>query len=563
MNFRTCVTGSRIFWTGSQSPDVPSEDAMETGKISYYEQAYTLRGENARLRKRIELLEQGLGIPALKASHEKELHKKDHAIEMLRKESRRYHDLWQRQVSRNGHETVGEEGEELLSLRAENSTLKKDNELLKSQLKDALEQIKKLKAQINRDFENSSLPSSDRPFHKKIHNSRVQSGRRPGGQAGHTGHRRPHMQPTEPPVEIPVPEDIAEDPDYYLTGKTISKQVVDLRVSVTVTEYRTPEYRSRTTGIRGHAPFPSGIANEFGYGPNARALAFLLNSYCNVSIDKTREIIAGLSDGSILLSKGMISHLPEHFSDATEAERKKIFEHLTLSPSIHADFTPGRVNGKCIQILLCTDGNELLYLMRDHKGHKGIAGSPLEHYRNVIIHDHDSTFYSYGGDHQECLAHVLRYLQDSIDNEPCLHWNRDMKAFLSKMIHDTKDRRPDLSPEEILSIEREYDRILVNAELEYREHPPSKYYPDGYNLFSRMKKYKREHLLFLKHPEIEYTNNPAERGLRKYKRKQKQAVTFRSKNSVETLCNCMSIIETMRSSDVNIYLVAAKAFSAD
>ena len=108
---------------------------METGKISYYEQAYTLRGENARLRKRIELLEQGLGIPALKASHEKELHKKDHAIEMLRKESRRYHDLWQRQVSRNGHETVGEEGEELLSLRAENSTLKKDNELLKSQLK--------------------------------------------------------------------------------------------------------------------------------------------------------------------------------------------------------------------------------------------------------------------------------------------------------------------------------------------------------------------------------------------------------------------------------------------
>ena len=140
-------------------------------------------------------------------------------------------------------------------------------------------------------------------------------------------------------------------------------------------------------------------------------------------------------------------------------------------------------------------------------------------------------------------------------------WNKDMKEFLSKIIHDTKERRSELSLEEISLIEKEYDKILVSAELDYREHPPSKYYPDGYNLFSRMKKYKREHLLFLDHPEIEYTNNPAERGLRKYKRKQKQAVTFRSKNSVETLCNCMSIIETMRSSGANIFLVASKVFS--
>lgn len=534
---------------------------MAQNKISYYEQAFRLHHENAALRKKIESLEQGQGIPALVASHEKELRKKDNAIKKIQRESQRYHDLWQHQVALNRMNGIGEEGEEILALRKENLRLKKDNELLKKQLDSSLELVKKLKAQIGRDFENSSLPSSAKPFHKKIHNSRVRSGRRPGGQAGHRGHRRPHMEPTEPAVEIPVPKDIADNPDYYLTGKTISKQVVDLHVNVSVTEYRTPEYRSRITGIRGHAPFPAGIANEFSYGPNARALAFLLNSYCNVSIDKTREIISGLSDGSILLSKGMISHLPEHFSDAIETERKKIFERLTLSPSIHADFTSGRVNGKCVQILLCTDGDELLYLLRDHKGHKGITGSPLEDYKNIIIHDHDVTFYSYGGSHQECLAHVQRYLQDSIDNEPDLHWNKDMKEFLSKIIHDTKERRSELSLEEISLIEKEYDKILVSAELDYREHPPSKYYPDGYNLFSRMKKYKREHLLFLDHPEIEYTNNPAERGLRKYKRKQKQAVTFRSKNSVETLCNCMSIIETMRSSGANIFLVASKVFS--
>lgn len=47
----------------------------------------------------------------------------------------------------------------------------------------------KLKAQLNRDYENSSIPSSKTVCHKKISNSREKSGRRPGGQPGHKGHR--------------------------------------------------------------------------------------------------------------------------------------------------------------------------------------------------------------------------------------------------------------------------------------------------------------------------------------------------------------------------------------
>lgn len=46
--------------------------------------------------------------------------------------------------------------------------------------------------------------------------------------------------------------------------------------------------------------------------------------------------------------------------------------------------------------------------------------------------------YNYGSDHQECLAHVLRYLQDSIENEPELTWNVKMKEFLSSLIHSFK-----------------------------------------------------------------------------------------------------------------------------
>ena len=48
----------------------------------------------------------------------------------------------------------------------------------------------KLRAQINRDHENSSIPSSKTLRKKKITNSREKTGRKPGGQPGHKGHCR-------------------------------------------------------------------------------------------------------------------------------------------------------------------------------------------------------------------------------------------------------------------------------------------------------------------------------------------------------------------------------------
>ena len=48
----------------------------------------------------------------------------------------------------------------------------------------------KLRAQINRDYKNSSIPSSKSIKRKKIANSREKSGRKPGGQPGHPGHHR-------------------------------------------------------------------------------------------------------------------------------------------------------------------------------------------------------------------------------------------------------------------------------------------------------------------------------------------------------------------------------------
>lgn len=76
-----------------------------------------------------------------------------------------------------------------------------------------------------------------------------------------------------------------------------------------------------------------------------------------------------------------------------------------------------------------------MYFTRRKKGHEGVKGTPVEDYQRILVHDHEKTFFRYGTDHQECLAHVLRYLKDSIENEGDRTWNRQMRSLIQEMIH--------------------------------------------------------------------------------------------------------------------------------
>lgn len=536
---------------------------MSTG-YDIYRENIILHGENARLRKALEAFEKDmeykLHLSSLVASYEKKLQKLTNALSRAEKQKMKYHGLWQMQVKQNRHYEAPEDTVLIEELKKTIDELRKEKEVLAAALSEANATIAKLKAQMNRDHENSSNPSSQRPFHKKISNSRVRTGRKPGAQPGHTGHKRPFMKPSEPPVILPAPGNLKNDPDWYPTGKFIKKQLIDIEISMSVKEYRAEVWRNRLTGSRSHAAFPDGIVNDCNYGSNIKTLAFLLNNYCNVSIDKTAELLSGMTGGKIQLSRGMISSLPLQFSKATQKDLEQISAMLLLAPSMHIDFSPVRVNGSACQTMVCANKNEILYCAREHKGHAGIQGTPAEVYEQTLIHDHDKTFYSYGGSHQECLAHVLRYLQDSIDNEPQLKWSRSMKEFLQGVIHEVKQNGP-LSAERIGAIKDQYDTILDTAFSEYDAHPPSKYYPDGFNLASRLRSYKGSHLYFLDHPEVDYTNNLAERELRKLKRKFKQVVTFRSDKTVEYLCNCMSVLETGRLQGASCFDISMKAFS--
>jgi hypothetical protein len=487
-----------------------------------------------------------------------------------------------KELSKKGRELKAMEERALRAERQRDECKDKNRDLLselyrvKTELFEEQGKNLKLTAQVNRDFENSSVPSSLSPNHKKIPNSREKTGRTPGGQRGHEGHTRKKQTPTVR-IPIPAPAEYEDNPLFKPTGNIVSKQVVNVKVSLEVTEYFTPEFRNTKTGQRVHAEFPEGMNEEVNYGGSVKALAFLLNNYCNVSIDKTRGLLSELTGGALEISKGMINGLCEEFSVKTEDERKKSWEELLTSPSMHTDGTGVRVNGKNMNVLVCVSGDNVLFFAREHKGHEGVKGTPVEKCVNVLIHDHDITFYSYGGGHQECLVHILRYLKDSIANEPGLTWNKMMHSLLREMIHCWKDLgrkaasdaekeddapKPKVVPdtEKAEEFENRYNEILKIAEREYEYEPPTAYYKDGYNLYKRLGEFSESCLLFLHNAAVTPDNNLSERLLRKIKRKMRQIISWRSFKNLSFFCDCMGVIESLRARDENLYDTVTKAF---
>ena len=456
-------------------------------------------------------------------------------------------------------------GKQIFELTMENARLKEELYAAKVAHMEEKDKNDALTARINKDHTNSSKPSSANPNHATIHNSREKSGRKPGGQKGHVHHPRKRHIPTET-ISIPAPKEYLDLTQYRPTGKTITKQLVKVHMVTEVIEYQTPEFRNQQTGQRVHAPFPEGVIYDVNYDGTVKALAYMLNSECCVSIGKTHSFINDFSQGELSLSDGMICNLSKQFSEKTEDERNEIFLDLFSAPVMHADFTFGRVAGKQGAVIItATPEGKVLYQAREKKGDDGVKGSPLEFYDGILVSDHESAIIKHGSLRQECMAHIQRYMRASIENEPGKTWSSDMLQWISRavkywnLINSGEEEYDEQEAEKLID---EFNRILEKAKEEYEYVPPTDYYRDGYNTFLRMYEDRESYILFLRNPSVPSTNNLAERSGRRYKRKNAQVMSFRSMKGAEYFCDGLSIRESIKSRGENLFNELADRFNS-
>lgn len=438
---------------------------------------------------------------------------------------------------------VAELNDTVLSVMKENEDLKGQNA--------------KLRAQITKDNTNSSIPSSQCPNHKTP-NNREKTGRKAGAQKGHKGHRRKHLEPTEEIHRLAPPHIVVNNPDYYKTDQKIVKQLIRISLQLEVIQYEADVYRHHKSRKKVHAAFPEGMVNDVEYDASVCAFISLLHSHGNMSYDKIIEVISELTDGKLTPSKGMIADLEKKFSKRSEEDRKQIFNRMLVYPYMHIDGTTVRVNGKNGQVLIETSPVGTLLYHTGIKGDKAVMGTAAEEYDGISIHDGESTFFHYGKEHQCCLVHELRYLKGSMDNEPHLTWASLMREYLQFLMHyintAKEDGRKELTDQDKIVFEEQYDQILDLAEREYTEHPPNlKYYNDGYKTMKRLRKRKEQYLLFLSDLSIPCQNNPAELVARKVKMHSKQSGGYRSPIYSQYHCDVLSVMESNKALGIGRY----------
>ena len=457
-------------------------------------------------------------------------------------------------------------------LHGENAALKERVGELESEIarKDAL--VERLNARLSRGPENSSLPPSSEPNRKRIPNSREKTGRRPGGQPRHPGHAR---RMPEPDVEVPLEPESECCPrcgcGMVATGNTREHSVTDVEVRTRTTAYVSSERACPACGKTAWDPFPRGAENEANYGPGIKAAIAYLVGACNVSGANARGFVNAVTGGEVDVSSGSVPNFMRQFARMGEADLRAAFDAVATAPVIGSDATFTRSGGRRSYVYVFHGGDAAVFRASDVKGHAGVKGSPLEDAPDATaVHDHDTTYYSYGKRHAECNAHILRYLKGVTENEPGQAWADDVSSLLKKANGAAKRARAaglgKLDPELVAKFEAAYRSILESALEGYMSSGAAgwKYPPEGIALAKRMLRHAGNHLLFLHDLSVPFENNGSERLLRKAKGKLKQSGGFRStENGEQPYCDFLTIVETAKMRGIEPYEAVHATFAGE
>lgn len=444
--------------------------------------------------------------------------------------------------------------------RGQCETLRIENKELKKKLKIYEEKFELARISLKKDSSNSCKPSSTNGLKKVVQNNRVKSGKKPGREKGHK-----RSAPT-----------VCKNPDQTIKVskvatctcgcKTIeltevSRDLISIEVIVHTTQYVGKKTKCPCCNKEYLPKFPSNVNSIINYDESIKALVVYLNSYCNMPNQKVTELLGLLSDGKIKMCQGTVGNTMEWFNKKSKPTLNKIKREILKQPVINEDETPITVNGKvCSAIGVFTKDLSLVdsFVNRTLDSFKEMG--ILDRYIGTVCHDHNKIHLSFPQSKQaECNFHILRYCKAEYE----VHKREIIKEFMDYMLklRDKVDAykmqgKTSFAEQEYEEVKEQYLKLLDKWDEEFKKEytkEKSQYYDTERCLKSRLREYADDHLRFLTDFRIDFTNNLAERGLRKIKTKLKIAGGFRNLKFSKYYCSAISIIDTCKKQNMNIY----------
>lgn len=258
---------------------------------------------------------------------------------------------------------------------------------------------------------------------------------------------------------------------------------------------------------------------------------------------------------------GTVVNTMKQFSKKSKTTLEKIKKEILKQPLINEDETPTSVNGQIMSAIgIFTPKLSLVSAFKNRKLESFLEMGILDRYIGVVCHDHNKIHQAFIQSKQaECNFHILRYCKAEYE----VHKRKSIENFINYLLElrDMVDiykmqGKNSFTEEEYKEAKKKYLEQLDAWDEEFKKgynSYKSKYYDSEICLKTRLREYVDDHLRFLTDFRIDFTNNLAERGLRKIKTKLKMAGGFRSLESAKSYCDAISIIDTCKKQNTNIF----------
>jgi transposase len=401
------------------------------------------------------------------------------------------------------------------ALEARVGTLEETVQSLKAAMQQVEDTVHQLREQLQQNSRTSSRPpSSDPPQALGQRPHREPSGRRPGGQLGHEGQTRALLPVEAVAVVIPVKPERCSRCQHPLLGEDPQPQrhqVTEIPpVQPMVTEYQLHRLVCAACGDATRAELPAGVPAG-GFGPRVQAVTALCTGAYHLSKRATQSVLEDLFGVSMGL--GTIANLEQATAQVLAEPVAEARTYVQTQPAAYLDETGWRERRQRAWLWVAVTAGVTVFVIRLSRSGKVAQELLGERFWGYLVTDRWSAYTWYPTwRRQVCWAHLLRDIEAMIARGG---HSRDigeaLRAQARQMFHWWhRVRDGTLAPASFASymrpIRREVERLLAAGQ------PCGVSKTEG--TCREMLKLRQALWTFVRHPEVEPTNNAAERAIR-------------------------------------------------
>jgi len=419
---------------------------------------------------------------------------------------------------------------------------KSKDELLDDVVDKVLE-IEKLKRKL-RKYENPHTPSSKQGFDKPQAQG-LTVGRKPGKTYVHERTTRPKDIPNSLPVTVTANVNPSNgNADIIETGYSIERVITDYRTEKVVIRYTFLEYKDQKTGELFFVQHPD-VPNKGIFGKNVIALANTMHFEYRVTLQGVADMFTNVF--GIPMTAPTVQELCNRAVEMAIPEYENIHAKLQASPVANADETGSNQNGKP-EWLWGFFTPMLAFFVFFPKRGGDIVQKVLENFSGILGCDGWATYKVFSKKRsillQRCWAHLIREVKETCKDVKGLNdayiWVCDMFDDVQRLRKIKSKKRRQKGFEKLVAEMGQWAQI-------YYAHDGMK------ELVNKVRNGKEFWFTCVLHPEVEPTNNSAERGLRKFVVIKKIIGCLRSEQGKRNMQVMLSVFQSWRLQGLNPY----------